>query len=247
MQIDDKVNIAFFLSLISFLWSFLLYIHSRKTERIRFYDKIYDAADWLLMYEHRRLESIEFECDDKELETAVNQYAKAHGTARLFGYAFDYPSHIVTDVEKYAFRDRVAKAYEEHHENVFGGFWRGEFSQSPVFLLENGECKTKFNQIISTIGENRSRFSKKINSAWRRTQETSVEKIKGEYESFKKLLNHTCGDLEDDGVDDPYLALLLTIRFEYRNMTKSFPDYLEELCWNTRYWIRERFRSRKND
>ena len=237
LELDTKVNIAVFVSLISMAFNIWLYGRGRKLEKVRFYDRVYDAACWLLMYEHRRIQSIEFTSEDKELEAAVRQFSRAHGVAQMWGGAFELPERLKGANEEgvYAFNRLVSDTYYAHERAKHGEFWNGTFSQSPVFVVNNEECREKFDWLMKTIGENQSYFSKAVQEKWQRAQETTIAQVHGAYESFNKILGKSCDGLDDERVDDPYLELLLIIRSEYRQMTKTLYDRIADLTWPVRF------------
>ncbi len=240
ISLDTKVNLAFFVSVISILWNVVLYLKGKKLEKIRIYDKIYGSGEWLLMYEYTKLSNEEYVSDDKDLELAVREHAKSHHTAQFFGYSFTVPEHIESQEEYYEFRNRVQDEYCKHHERVTELAWEQVMghSQSPVFSVENEDFREKLEYVFKYVGENLSYFSEPIKRSWHDAQNTTMEHVKQRYLSLEVLNENFCESFEER-VEDPYVKLLKEIRLEYRKMTKTYSEkWAGFLCKVGRYWYK---------
>lgn len=239
ISLDSKVNLAFFVSVVSICWNVILYAKGRKSEKIRIYDKVYGAGEWLLMYEYNNLKNQEYMSDDIYLERAVREHAKSHDMAQFFGIGFTIPEHIKSQEEKSLFSKLVLEEFTKFDKLVSDAAWEIVMShaQSPVFCLENDEFKTKFDFVFKFVGENLSYFSDQIKKSWHSAQNTTVGHVRQQYISLVALNENSCEPFEDEQVDDPYVEMLKQIRIEYRNMSRSYTDKWREFVWClSRYW-----------
>lgn len=236
ISLDTKINLAFFLSLVSILWSMIVYAKGRKAERIRIYDKIYSTTQWLLMYEYNKLKDQEYESEDKVLEKAVRQHAKSHDMAQFLGYGFDLPPHLMNEKDKQDFRTLVMDEFSNYDKAISDQSWDVVLShcQSPVFCIENEEFREKFDYVFSYIGENLSYFSDTIRKRWHEAQNTTADRVKHQYNSLQSLNDSSCQPFEDEVVDDPYVSVLKSVRYEYRCLTRTYTERLNEINWAIR-------------
>ncbi len=210
----------------------VVYAKGRKVEKIRIYDKIYGASCWLLMFEYNNLKDQEYVSDDKDLEKAVREHAKAHDMAQFFGHGFTIPPHIKNEQEKDSFQNLVMEEFTKHDKVISDRSWEVVLShgQSPVFCIENETFREKFDYVFSYIGENLSYFPQTITKRWHDAQNTTVERVKHQYISLKTLDDNSCEPFEEE-IDDPYVSVLKHVRHEYRLLTRTYTDKWGEFKW----------------
>lgn len=241
ISLDTKVNLAFFLSLASILWSMVVYAKGRKVEKIRVYDKIYSTSEWLLMYEYNKLNNQEYESKDKALEKAVKEHAKSHDMAQFFGQGFDMPAHIKNEKDKEDFRNLVKEEFLKHSTAISDESWEAIslHGQSPVFWVENEEFREKFDYVFRYIGENLSYFPQSIRKGWFEAQRTTIDRVKHQYLSLEALNANSCEPFEGEKVNDPYVLVLKSLRDEYRSLTCTYTEKLNEIkCLLRSKWYR---------
>jgi hypothetical protein len=160
ISLDSKINLAFVVSVISVCWNVALFMKSRKSEKVKIYDKVYGNVEWLLMYEYNNLKNREYVSDDKYLEKAVREYAKSHDMAQFLGVGFTIPEHISSQEERFLFSKLVSEEFSKFNKLVSDSAWEVVMShaQSPVFCIDNDEFKTKFDFTYKYVGENLSYF-----------------------------------------------------------------------------------------
>lgn len=225
----EKSQIAIYISLgslavssLSFLFAIRQSKLNRKIERSRAYDKVYHDASDLLLYHYKKALDKPFSSDDKDLEKAVNEYSNAHWLEQTYGLNIHLPESVETVQEKADFYEKVRKAYYAHEEekrnNSFDEFIN---HQSPVFHLEDFEFSSRFNRLLEHVTENLSYFSPVVVESWEKMRWLTPEKVKSEYLSLKRVNEHACEAIEES-IDDPYLQMLLSIRYEYRQLNMPF-------------------------
>jgi hypothetical protein len=211
----------------------VVYAKGRKIEKIRIYDKIYSTSEWLLMYEYNKLKDQEYESEDKVLEKAVREHAKSHDMAQFLGYGFDIPPHIQNEKEKQDFRNLVIDEFSKYNKAISDQSWETVMShnQSPVFCIENEEFREKFDYVFSYIGENLSFFSDTIRKRLHEAQNTTADRVRHQYISLQTLNTSSCQPFEEETVDDPYVSVLKSIRYEYRGLTRTYKEKWDEIKW----------------
>lgn len=240
ISLDTKVNLAFFLSLASFIWGVFVYRKTKKFEKLRAYEKMYSTCQWLLLYEYNQLKNKPYICENKDLELAVRQHSDSHSDLQFWGGSFDMPPEMTGDVQKGIFRRLVEQECQKREDEI----WKkiGDHRQSPVFILSSDETREKLGFVLNYVGQNLSYFSSTINNNWHSTQTRTIGEVTKAYESRNKESELYCEELEDDCVDDPYVDLLKNIRIEYKEMTLSFTDKLCGYRWKLMskyYWFKD--------
>ncbi|MFL7053624.1 hypothetical protein BCS65_21420 [Vibrio cyclitrophicus] len=235
----DKSQIAIFVSIGSLAISSLSFAYSvrqsrlnRKLEKARAYDKVYHDASDLLLYHYRNQITQPFRSEDKYLENAVNDFGSAHWLEQTYGTNITYPPNVVTNKEKADFHSRVSNAYYAHEQIK----QRGSFDeiinyQSPVFYLDDDEFNERFQRVMNHVTENLSYFSPTICHNWEKTRLVTPGSIKNSYLSLKRVNEHSC-ELVEEHIDDPYLQILLSIRYEYRQLNKTLNERISEYWFN---------------
>jgi hypothetical protein len=241
ISLDTKVNLAFFVSVVSILWNVVLYRKGRKLEKIRIYDKVYGVSESLLMYEYNNLQKKEYESHDKELENAVRDYNRSHDLAHFFGIGFKVPDRYKEGDERNKFCKLVQEEHRKYYDALTEELWKPIFdhNQSPVFCLDELVAKEKFDYVFKYVGENLSYFSQIIRENWHEAQNTTPEKVKYQYISLKSLNEEFCEPFDDEYVKDPYVVILKFIRNEYRKLTRTPAEKWNIIKWNVlRLYIR---------
>jgi hypothetical protein len=241
ITLDAKVDLAFFLSLASFMWGVFVYRKTKKVERLRVYEKMYPICQWLLLYELNQLKRKPYTCENKDLELAVRQHFDSNSDLQFWGGSFDMPSEITDDVKKGIFRRLVENECRKHEE----GIWKqiGSHCQSPVFIMNSDEAREKLGSVLNYVGENLSYFSQPIINNWHSAQTRSILEVSKAYESIDKMNEFSCDELEEVWVDDPYVDLLKNIRSEYKKLTRPLSERLSAFRWklaSKHRWLKDK-------
>lgn len=231
----DKSQIAIFVSMGSLAVSALSFLYAvrqahlnRKLDKVRAYDKVYHDASDLLLFHYKNQLVRPFKSDDKYLENAVNDFANAHWLEQTYGMNITYPPTALTDREKADFRSNVTDTYYAHerqkNECAFDDFIN---YQSPVFHLDDNEFSERFQRLMNHVTENLSYFSPIINKNWEKARLITPDSIKRDYFALKRVNEQVCEPIEEP-VEDPYLQILLSIRYEYRQLNKTFNNKVSD-------------------
>ncbi|CCK76000.1 conserved hypothetical protein [Oleispira antarctica RB-8] len=235
----EKSQIAIYISLGSLAVSSLSFFFAvrqskinKKNEQLRAYDKVYHDASDLLLFHYKNATEKPFSSIDKDLERAVNEYANAHWLEQTYGFNIHTPDSLKTDDEKREFNQKVRDTYyafeREKQNSSFEEFIN---YQSPVFHLDNEEFSGRFNRLLNHVTENLSLFSPVIIEHWERMRFLTPEKVKNEYLSLKRVNENACEAIEEP-VEDPYLRMLLGIRYEHRQLNMPLSKKWSELWFN---------------
>lgn len=251
----DKSEIAILISLGSLLVSLsglLFSVHNsrkaRKAERLRAYDKVYHDASDLLVYNYKKKLEESYVSDDKALEKAVNEYANSHWLERIYGFNLEYPEGMESKEDKGAYRKKVADAYYKHqHEKHVESFGETMANRSPVFHLDDHEYSDRFNRLVDHVTNNLSYFSPPMVECWEKMRFLSPGKVRNEYVALRRVNESSCESIEEP-IEDPYLGMLLLIRYEYRELNKPLRTKWAEFWFNVgcvRYQVRRVFNKKR--
>ncbi|WPC05242.1 hypothetical protein SBP02_00390 [Pseudomonas benzenivorans] len=186
------------------------------------------------MYEYNNIKKREYESSDKDLEMAVREHSKSHNMAQFFGIGFDIPDKFQNEEERGKFCTLVRDEHQSFHDALSKELWTPilEHNQSPVFCIEIGEVQEKLDYIFKYIGENLSHFSPHIRKLWHDAQNTTPERVKQQYISLKTLNDNSCEPFDDEHVEDPYAAILKSVRTEYRQLTQTRLERWNQITWH---------------
>ncbi|WP_066016196.1 hypothetical protein [Endozoicomonas atrinae] len=235
----EKSQIAIYISLgslavssLSFLFTVRQSKINKKNERLRAYDKVYHDASDLLLFHYKSSIEKPFSSEDKDLERAVNEYANAHWLEQTYGFNIYIPESLETDDEKREFKQKVRDTYYAFEsEKQKSSFEESINYQSPVFHLDNEEFSARFNRLIDHVKENLSLFSPVIIENWEKMRLLTPEKVKNSYLSLKRVNEYACEAIEES-IEDPYLRILLGIRYEHRQLNMPLSKKWSELWFN---------------
>jgi hypothetical protein len=235
----DKSQIAIYISLGSMAISALSFFFTlrqsriaKKNEKIRVYDKVYHDACDLLLYHYQKTQKKLYENKDKDLERAVNEYANAHWLEQMYGMNFYIPDSLTTEEEKRIFSKKVSKKYHSFENKKQDQIFDELINyQSPVFHLENQEFLNRFTRLMTHVNENLSYFSQIVRENWEKTRLLTPDKIKNDYLVLKRVNEQSCEEINEP-IDDPYLKILLSIRYEYRELNKPLTTRWSEIIFS---------------
>jgi len=245
-----KVNFAIVISVASLLISLIRWRidkhETRKYEKIRAYEEIFDDANYILTYpllhRNRMKEELKYQNANCEIQTAVRQYLKAHWMDKWLSGSKYIPEHITDAQERVSFLEIVvneARQFESKLEMELGSFSLPDLS--PVFYLDEPEIRERLSRVMTEVGRRYSFFSDQIQRFWDNTRVAVPESIRNEYCKAKEV----CSDYfthNDRDFDDPYHDLVQAICYEYRSLTRSKAERFLGLTWRLKTKVRHSLR-----
>lgn len=231
-------------SLLSLLFAIRQSRFNNKSEKLKVLDKVYHDACDLLVFHYRNTIEKPFESDDLEFQQAVREFSNSDWLERVYGASFVIPARITEENEKKDFCRKVREAYSSHEKTKQSRIFDEHINyQSPVFHLKHVEYESKFNRILSHVTENISLVSPVIQKICQDMILMNPENVKRAYLTLKRINEDTCENIHED-IKDPYLELLLAIRYEHRRLNSSARNNWSEVWFRVSRKLRSYYTSK---
>lgn len=245
-----KVDFALVLSAISMLSSFAVWIfdkrRTRKIERIRAYEEIYEDACFIFEFPLRKRENIakqiQYMNDNPDIQNAVRTYLNLHWPDQMWGIKKFVPPSLKSESEKLNFvvkiREEASKFQDMLHSQMFD---IALAERSPVFYWDESEIKERMAKIMKHVGQRFSLFSSDIQSCWESAKFKDPLDIKHEYEKAiavcKNYFDHNRRDF-----DDPFFDLVEKLKREYLSLIRQRKERIlwafQRYFWRIKHPIR---------
>jgi hypothetical protein len=231
-----KVDFALILSILSILSTIVLWLiehrNNRKLVRVQAYEEIYNDACFLLEFPlHKRdrdAKRIQYVNKDPELQKAVRSFLALHWMDQYWSHQKYVPSTITDEEQRRSFIKLVFSEANNFRNNLIS--YASDFSVpelSPAFHIDEPEVSEHLEYIIRYVGKHLSSFSRPIRRHWESARFVSPIEVKNKYERATKVcpgyFEHNARDFED-----PFYDLLVSIRREYRDITKNRKEAIVE-------------------
>jgi hypothetical protein len=158
-------------------------------------------------------------------------YVDSHWMEQAWGRATFIPSHITDERQKMEFMRRVHDEASKFSDRLYAEKFKLTLPElSPVFHLDEPEIDKRLKRIIEHIGRRFSLFSEDVGRLWGLARISEPFDIRGEYEKAIQACKNYF-DHNPRGFEDPFHDLVKLICQEYRLMTPTKKQKIEELIW----------------
>lgn len=171
---------------------------------------------------------------------------------QAWGKAKFIPSHVTDERQKLEFMRRVHDEVSKFSDKLYAEKFKLTFPElSPVYHLDEPEIDKRLKRIIEHIGRRFSLFSEDVRRLWGLARICEPFYIRQEYEKALQACKNYF-DHNSRGFEDPFHDLVKRICQEYRLMTRTRKQKIEELVfelkrvlWRIRHPIKY-YRMRKD-